>query len=295
MLERLTAAYGDSAANPSAEAWQALLDDPGYETQSIAVVEFVRLTDGGADAYNAFLDALVPAVAAGGGTMISINDILFPGLEGLDDYEGGASWVAEFPSIRAYVDALLDPAVVATAAGRSEAVEEAQILAGPNLLPEVIRQLGPNDVASDYPSDRVQGKSADEIIAELLAIYPSGGADPTEATLRRMIALPGFQDQRVHFINLYRFNEGGEASLGEYNAAALPSVLAHGARPKALVNITHRLAGPTAWDRFIFVAWPSLAVFTDLRLDPSYIEAQESRVVSGEEYGNLINIARADR
>jgi hypothetical protein len=50
-----------------------------------------------------------------------------------------------------------------------------------------------------------------------------------------------------------------------------------------------------AWDRFILVSWPSLAVFTDLRLDPVYVEAQKSRVMSADEYGNLITIARADR
>jgi hypothetical protein len=62
-----------------------------------------------------------------------------------------------------------------------------------------------------------------------------------------------------------------------------------------LANVTHHLVGPTEWSRFIFVSWPSFAVFTDLRLDPTYVEAQRDRVVSAEEYGNLVNIARADR
>ena len=85
-----------------------------------------------------------------------------------------------------------------------------------------------------------------------------------------------------------------DATALHRNAAALPVVLAHGARPKVLANVRHHLAGPIAWERFIFVAWPSFAVFTDLRLDPTYIEAQRDRVVSAEEYGNLVTIARSD-
>jgi hypothetical protein len=32
----------------------------------------------------------------------------------------------------------------------------------------------------------------------------------------------------------------------------------------------------------------------DLRLDPVYLEAQKSRVVSANQYGNLVTVARAD-
>lgn len=297
-LERLTAAYADADTQAAGSQWQAMLDDELFETQAIAVAEFVRIKDDSSarDAYNAYADALSAAFAAAGGEMISVNDILMPGVGDLDGYDGGVSFVASLPSMKAYVDAMLDEDVLASAEGRRAAIEEAQILLGPNLVPETILQLPPNEPASAFPSDRVRGKSADAIVGELLEIYPSGGADPTADTLRAMVQYEGFDEQRVHFINLYRFKEdGGEASLGEYNAAALPSVLAHGGRPKVLANVTYHLAGPVAWDRFIFVSWPSLAVFTDLRLEPAYIEAQEDRVVSGEEYGNLITIARADR
>jgi uncharacterized protein (DUF1330 family) len=299
-IERLIAAYGDPTVDPSRQAWEALLADPGFETQAVAVVEFVRLRDGDAsrDAYDAFLDALTPAITSSGGQVVSINDIWRPGLEGLDGYEGGVSWIATVPSMKAYVDALLDPGVVAQAGDRREAVSEAQILLGPNLLPDVILQLPPNDNAADFPSQRVAGKTTDEIVAELLTVYPDGGADPTEETLRAMVEWDSFERQRVHFINLYRFNDdpgGGQTALSEYNAAAFPVVVAHGGRPKVLVNVTHHLAGPVRWDRFIFVSWPSLAVFTDLRLDPAYIEAQRDRVVSADVYGNLITVARADQ
>lgn len=299
-LERLTVSYNDTTLDPSAGAWSALLADPDFATKPVAVAEFVRLNtdDAARDQYNAFLDVLEPAITASGGTLLSVNDTWRPGLEQPAGHEGGISWIADFPSISSYVDAMLDPAVVAAAERRREAVAEANVLLGPNLLPDVIKQLGPNDVASDFPSDRVQGKTPQQIVDELLTVYPSGGADPTAETLEAIAEYEGFEDQRVHFINLYVFNDapgGGEASLGEYNTAALPIVLAHGARPKVLANVTHNLVGSTPWDRFIFVSWPSLAVFTDLRLDPGYIDAQKDRVQSADVYGNLITIARADQ
>lgn len=298
-LQRLTSTYSDPKLDPSAAAWEALIADGAVNTGPISVVEFVQLRegDGARSSYETFLATLTDAVPDAGGTLLSINDILFPGIEGLEAYEGGISWIATFPTIDAYVQTMLDPRVAGAAESRRNAIVEAQVLAGPNLLPDVILQLPPNEPASAFPSERVAGKSPDEIVAELLQIYPSGGADPTEATLRRMTELEGFADQRIHFINLYRFNDaagGGEQALGEYNAAALPVVLAHGGRPKVLANVTHNLVGPTAWDRFIFVSWPSLSVFTDLRLDPTYIDAQKNRVMSAEQYGNLIHIARAD-
>ncbi len=298
-LDRLIAAYGDADVDPSPGAWAALVADPQHGSQPVVVLEFVRLRDGdGArSAYDAWLAALAPSVAAAGGEILSVNDTLMPGLEAPAGYDGGVSWIGAFPSIDAYVTAMLDERATDAAARRRDAVAEAQVLVGPDLLPDQIKQLPPQGPASDYPSDHVTGRTADAIVADLLAIYPSGGADPTEATLRAMIGYDGFARQRVHFINLYRFNEapeGGRGALGEYNAAAFPTVLAHGGRPKALVDVTHHLAGPVQWDRFIFVAWPSLAVFTDVRLDPKYVEAQKDRVASGAEYGNLITIARAD-
>jgi hypothetical protein len=191
---------------------------------------------------------------------------------------------------------MLDERTMAAAQARREAVAEAYVLAGPNMVPEaIVSQLPDNAPASNFPRDHVLQAPAEDIVEELLTVYPSGGADPTRETLEAMLAYEGFADQRVHFINLYRFTEGGAQSLTEYNAGAFPVVVAHGGRPKVLVDVTHRLVGPIEWDRFIFVSWASLATFTQLRLDPQYLEAQKDRVVSGEQYGNLINIARADR
>jgi uncharacterized protein (DUF1330 family) len=298
-IDRLAAAYSDAKLDPSRDAWQALLDDPAFD-EPISVVEFVHLKPGddARASYDAFVDALQPAATAAGGEVLSVNDILMPGLEGLEGYGGGVSWIATFPAISAYVETMLDERVVAAAEQRRAAVAEAQVLAGPDLIPPNIKQLPPNEPASAFPSDRVKGKRPAQVVDEVLAVYPSGGADPTRATLEAMTTFGGWQAQRVHFINLYRFNDapgGGATALGEYNAGALPYVLAHGGRPKVLANVTHHLVGPTAWDRFIYVSWPSLAVFTDLRLEPGYIEAQKDRVMSAEQYGNLITIARADQ
>jgi uncharacterized protein (DUF1330 family) len=300
LLDRLHAAYAHPTLDPSADAWAALVADQGFETQPIRVTEFVRLAPA-ADAaarYDAWLDALAPAIAAAGGEMLSINDTMFPGLDEPAGYDGGVSWVASFPAIRAYAEAMADERTVAAATQRIAALAEAYVLAGANLIPDAVRQMPPNEPASAFPSTQVQGKTPEEIVDALLRIYPAGGADPTRARLQAIVTHEGFADQRVHYINLYEFNQdagGGEAALNEYNSAARPAVFAHGARPKALVNVTHHLVGRIAWDRFIFVSWPSLAVFTDLRLDPTYIEAQKSRLLSASRYGNLMTIARADR
>lgn len=48
------------------------------------------------------------------------------------------------------------------------------------------------------------------------------------------------------------------------------------------------------WSRVLFVRWPSLAVFTNMRLDPGYIAAQKHRVESAETYGNFVTIKRDD-
>ena len=129
-------------------------------------------------------------------------------------------------------------------------------------------------------------------------MYPDGGTDPAHENLRQMVAWPGFNEQRVHFIDLYAYGAGfesGAAELAEYNAGAVMHVLHHGGRPQVAIDVAHHLVGPVQWNRVVFVCWPSLAVFFDLRLEPEYLEAQTSRVNSAEVYGNLITVARADK
>lgn len=207
-LERLTAAYHDEKLDPPGAAWSELVADEGFDTKPIAIAEFVRLRPeaGALQKYDVYLAALAQAVTKVGGE-ITVNDTLMPGLDGLEGYAGGASWVATLPTIRAYVDVVLDESVVAAARERRAAISDAQVLAGPNLVPDLIKNLPPNVPASNFPSGRVAGKSPQEIVDALLAIYPSGGADPPKQTLESLARFDGFADQRVHFINLYRFND----------------------------------------------------------------------------------------
>jgi uncharacterized protein (DUF1330 family) len=152
--------------------------------------------------------------------------------------------------------------------------------------------------ASDFPTPHVDGKTPEQLVDELLTIYPDGGADPSRAQLETMMRFPGFRDQPVHYINLYAFGDGSDPAVkgaeahDAYNWAAMPSTQAHGARPFLRAEIEHRLVSAIPWSRVIFVRWPSLAVFTDLRLDPGYIEAQKHRVESAETYGNFVTIKR---
>jgi uncharacterized protein (DUF1330 family) len=149
-----------------------------------------------------------------------------------------------------------------------------------------------------YATPRVDGKSPSELLAALLAIYPDGGADPSRAQLEVMLTYPGFREQPVHYINLYAFGDGhdpavkGAAAHDAYNQAAMASVLEHGGFPLLRAEVEHRIASGIPWSRVLFVRWPSLAVFIDMRLEPSYVEAQKHRVESAETYGNFITIRR---
>ena len=107
--------------------------------------------------------------------------------------------------------------------------------------------------------------------------------------------LAGFADQPVYYLNLYDWGSYGQAGAeahDAYNSGAQKDVRAHGVNVSARVDIEQNLVGPYDWDRLILPRWPSFAVFTDLRLTPSYVEAQRFRVDSADIYGNYIAIAR---
>jgi hypothetical protein len=55
---------------------------------------------------------------------------------------------------------------------------------------------------SDIPTPHIDGKTPDELVDELLTIYPDGGADPSRAQLETMMHFPGFRDQPVHYIKV---------------------------------------------------------------------------------------------
>jgi uncharacterized protein (DUF1330 family) len=218
------------------------------------------------------------------------------------DYAGGVATLLSFPTRGAYLAALASDAWQAGIEARREAVRDAIVLiAGENTIPPMARAMfGQPRMASEIAIPRVDGKTPEQIVDELLAIYPDGGADPSRAQLEVMMRFPGFRDQPVHYINLYAFGDGGEpgvrgaAAHDAYNAAALQSAVAHGGYPLIRASVEHRLVSEIPWSRVIFVRWPSLAVFTDMRLGPEYIEAQKHRVESAETYGNFVTVMRED-
>ena len=294
---RLAQAYPDPTVDPSADAWQSLLDDTTLDAAPLSVIEFAGVTDDAARAkYTTYIDAVQSAAATHGGTFIAVTDVWRSGLELPTGFDGGMVWAASFPTREAYLDTVLDPAVVEAAAARREAVVDPHLFVGVNLMPEMLLGLeNPTDVES-LPHDLVRGRPTAEVVDELLSLYQDGGADPTRATLEAMLSRDDVRTQAVTYVNLYRFgpDDGGAASINEYNTEALPFVLAHGARPKLVFNVAQQLLGSAEWNRVILVRWPSLEVFTDLRLTPGYVEAQKSRVSSSQAYGNLVTFNRAD-
>ncbi len=295
---RLAQAYPDPAVDPSPAAWQALLADATLDGAEVTVVEFTSFADdAGRAAYDAFVAALGTATEAHAGHMIGISDVWRNGLDLPVGFADGVVWVASYPTPAAYIATVLAPAVVLAAAGRRTAVVDPHLLVGVNLVPEALRQLPPPGPPEDLPHDLVRGKSPAQVVDELLSVYPDGGADPTREVLEAMFARLDVQTQAVSYLNLYAFSadDTGAAGITEYNSDALPYVLAHGARPKAVFNVAQQLLGSTTWNRVIYVRWPSIEVFTDLRLTPGYVEAQKSRVSSSDAYGNLIGVDRSDR
>jgi len=295
---RLVQAYPDPTVDPSADAWMALLDDDSLSDVAVSVIEFANVVDDSArDRYTTFIEAVGFAAAARGGELVAITDVWRAGLELPQGFDGGMVWAATFPTRDGFVATMLDETVVAAAAGRRAAVVDPHMVLGVNLVPESILDLPiPGDVEA-LPHDLVRGRPTAEVVDELLSLYPDGGADPPRDVLEAMLGRPDVRTQAVTYVNLYRFDESdtGASAITDYNAAALPFVLAHGARPRLVFDVAHQLLGTSTWNRAILVRWPSLEVFTDLRLTPGYVEAQVSRVTSSSAYGNLVTIDRADR
>lgn len=298
VVDRLAQAYPDPLVDPSPAAWQALLDDESLSSGPLSVIEYANVADDAdRETYTSFIEAVASAARTHGGELVVVTDIWRAGLELPQGFDGGMVWAASFPSRDAFVDTMLDADVVAAADGRRDAVIDPHLMLGVDLVPEMIRDLPFPDDVEALPHDLVRGRPTDEVVDELLTIYPDGGSDPTREVLQAMLDRPDVRTQAVTYVNLYRFDpsDAGASAITEYNADALPYVLAHGARPRLIFDVAHQLLGSSTWSRAILVRWPSLEVFTDLRLTPGYVEAQETRATSSSAYGNLITVDRADR
>ena len=144
-LDRLVAAYHEPGVDPSRRAWRSLLADAEFTAEPVDVLEFVKL---GRKTRRQALQparsaALTAALASRGATMITVNDTLQVGVGNLPGYAGGVSWLARFPSRRAYVDTVLDRRVLGSSRDRRTAVAEAQVLLGSNVVPESLLDLPP--------------------------------------------------------------------------------------------------------------------------------------------------------
>jgi uncharacterized protein (DUF1330 family) len=303
--ERIARAYALPSAQAPAALWDDLIARAGTDDGPITAIEIDRVREGARSQHEAYLAAINQATAEAGGTVFAVCDILEPGTGDLLPsmaYAGGVAIVLAFPSRAAYLAALQSATWQAGLAAREGAVAEAIVLvAGENSIPPMASALfGAPRAAADIPTPHVAGKTPDAIVAELLTVYPDGGADPSRGQLEVMMHFPGFRDQPVHYINLYAFGDGsdpavkGESAHDAYNKAAMASVRAHGGHPLLRADVERRIVSDIPWSRVLFVRWPSLAVFTDMRLDPEYIAAQKHRVESAETYGNFVTIARED-
>ena len=301
--ERIVHAYSLPSAPPTVAGWDDLFTRAGRDDAPITVIEIDRLRDGARPQHDAYLSAIRAATAQAGGAVFAAADILEPGTGDLLSYQayaGGVAILLTFPSRAAYLTALLSESWQAGLAARERAVVEAiALVAGENSVPPRARAVfGDPRAASNFATPHIDGKTAKEILAELLARYPDGGADPNRAQLEVMLTFPGFREQPVHYINLYAFGDGsdpaikGEAAHDAYNQAAKASVQTHGGLPLLRAEVENQIVSAIPWSRVLFVRWPSLAVFTDMRLDPAYVEAQKHRVESAETYGNFVTIRR---
>ena len=295
-------AVDSSRFDPSSEAWDELRAHPDYDEGEIVFLEIAALGDhdDASAQYDDYLDVLVPEIERVGGELILVHDIVTEGTGDLferdgERYRGGVAYSARYPSRAAMEEVWDHPAVVDAHSLRVAALSDVQMMLGADQLPPEIAAV-PKDVdAATIPTPYVDGKTSEQMLDELLSIYPDGGADPTSEQLGSMLELEGFADRPLHYLNLYdwgRYGEEGMAAHDEYNARAQMDVAAHGIRVYARVEIEQVLVGPHGWDRLIIPRWPSMGVFTDLRLTPSYVDAQESRVTSAEIYGNYVTHAR---
>lgn len=304
--ELIERAYRLSTGEAAGEAWDELLARAASDDGPITVIEIAAIDPERRALHETYVNAAGAATEAQGGAVTAVCDIVEPGtgdLSSLMDYAGGVATLLAFPSRAAYLTALASERWQSSLDARRAAVRDAIILiAGENAIPPMARAMfGEPRPASAFATPRVDGKAPEALIDELLTVYPDGGADPSRAQLEVMMRFPGFREQPVHYINLYAFGDGGdpavkgEAAHDAYNLAAMQPVLAHGGFPLLRAPVAHRLASTIPWSRVVFVRWPSLAVFTDMRLAPEYIEAQKHRVESAETYGNFVTVKRDAR
>ncbi|MFM9105343.1 MAG: hypothetical protein ACKOWF_01430 [Chloroflexota bacterium] len=297
--ERLTIAerYSHTRLDPTPAQWQEVFRAMDAGDSQIHVIEASKPRPGHGAAYLATRLGRNEAAIRNGGTPIALNRILQPGTGDMlpwMSWAGGLLSIVAYPSRAAWLRTLLEPESLAANARREDLIEEVMLLvAGADTIPGKARRLlGKPKPPTAFRTPRIDGKRTEQIVDDLLAIYPDGGADPSRAQLERMMTDPRFRTEPVFYLNLYDFGDGtqagGEAEHRAYNTSAFSSVRANGAMPIFRTPVVHALVSPVNWDLAVFVRWPSMAVFTDLRLNPEYVKAQEHRAASAVFYGNFM-------
>jgi uncharacterized protein (DUF1330 family) len=290
--------YAHPRLDPPATRWTEVFAAMDAGDDPIHVIEAGRPRPGQADEYRAALEARDEAASRFGGRTLALNEIFQPGTGDMlpwMGYAGGYLNVVAFASRRDWLAALLDPAYQRAHDRRTAALDETMLLvAGADTIPGKARRfMGTPKPPTAFATPRIDGKTPVQIVDALLAVYPDGGADPSRAQLERMIGDRRFRTEPVYYLNLYDFgdttdsNAGGASAHEAYNRSAMQSVRANGAVPLVRAPVAHRLVSDVPWDLAVLVRWPSLAVFTNLRLDPGYLDAQRHRIDSAVFFGNF--------
>lgn len=290
--------YSHSTLHPSAAKWSEVFAAMDAGDGPIHVIEASKVRPGRTAEYIDGLLARNIAAARHGGTALALNEILQPGTGDMlpwMSYAGGVLSVVAYPSRAAWLATLMDADALAANQRRESLVEEVVLLvAGEDTIPAKARALlGKPKPPTAFKTPRIDGKSPTQIVDDLLAVYPDGGADPSRAQLDRMMTDSRFRTDPVFYLNLYDFGDGSSAAGGEsehraYNLSAFNSARGNGGMPMFRAPIVHTLISSVPWDLAVLVRWPSMAVFTDLRLNPEYIKAQEHRAAAAVFYGNFM-------
>ena len=188
--EQIERAYTLSALGTNVTEIDALLSGAGNVDSPITVIEIDRLRDDARSEHDAYLAAITAATTEAGGTVYAVCDIVEPGTGDLLpylNYSGGVASLLSFPSRAAYLTALGSQTWQAGLPARNAAVVDAVVLvAGDNeITPMMSAMFGEPRPASDFPTPHVDGKTPEQLVDELLTIYPDGGADPAGPSSRR--------------------------------------------------------------------------------------------------------------
>lgn len=284
------------------DEWLGFCADRGWRSQQVVLLEFARFADAEPKAaYDAGLERVQPHLRRFGGRLVSVCDTLATGVGQMEDedYSLGTAFFASLPSRLSYARMLLDEGYLELNEAQGHHPAAVTTMIGVDTIPAAARLRFRRRPAEDIPTPQVDGLSRTEVLDRLLAVYPDGGADPSRGQLETMLGFAGYADTPLQYINLYKRDpaspQGESREHRTYNRMAQRAVARHGVYPYFRCEVVLHLAGAVRWDLFVLPLWPSFKVFSDLRLDPGYIEAQKHRLDAAEGYGNIVCLPRSPK